>query len=259
MRHLRNILHQLKNDSWSDAIPLVRRIMNATPVETLGVSPARIIFGSSLELDRGIVLQGQNVSDPLEIDNPSVKVWLDKALAMQKKIFKYAQLQLFNRDMVHLGERDPGTISEFPIDSFVLLQYPSALGGDNRPPTKLHMRWQGPYRVVEIKPGHKQYVLQDLVTLKNSIHNVMDLKRFQWDSEFVNPIDVAVANKGEFHIERILNHRGNWKKVSTLEFLVRWTGYDESHDLWLPWKELRLTEQLHNYLRLQGQESKIPR
>jgi hypothetical protein len=87
----------------------------------------------------------------------------------------------------------------------------------------------------------------------------MDLKRFQWDSKFVNPTEVAVANRGEFHIESILSHRGDWKRVSTLQFLVRWTGYDDSHNLWLPWKELRLTDQLHTYLRAQGRASLIPR
>jgi hypothetical protein len=66
-------------------------------------------------------------------------------------------------------------------------------------------------------------------------------------------------NKGEFHIDSILSHRGDWKRVSTLDFLVRWTGYDDSHNLWLPWKELRLTQQLHDYLRAQGKESLIPR
>jgi hypothetical protein len=188
-----------------------------------------------------------------------VRVWLDKALSAQKKIIKYAQRELFDKDIAHLQERNEGEVTEFPIDTFVLLRYPADAAGQQRAPTKLQMHWQGPFRVVEVLPGGKQYKLQDLVTLKFSIRNVMDLKRFRWDSEYVNPTEVAVANKGEFHIDSILSHRGDWRRVSTLDFLVRWTGYDDSHNLWLPWKELRLTQQLHDYLRTQGKESLIPR
>ena len=37
---------------WSDLLPLVQRIMNAHPVATIGVSPAQIIFGNAIDLDR---------------------------------------------------------------------------------------------------------------------------------------------------------------------------------------------------------------
>jgi transposase InsO family protein len=226
MRHLRAIIHELRKESWSDGLPLVRRIMNASPNDTIGVSPARIIFGNSVELDRSAIINGREVDVSAESDNPAVKVWLDKALSMQSKIVRYAQKELLRKDVAHLTERETGKVTTFPVDTFVLLQYPSSLGGEHRPPSKIHMQWQGPFRVLEIKPGQKQYVLQDLVTLKESVHNVMDLKKFNWDSEFVNPTEVAVANQNEFFIETILDHRGDWRRVSSLEFLVRWAGYD---------------------------------
>ena len=259
MRHLRKIIHELRTEVWSNAIPLVRRIMNAAPVDTLGVSPARIIFGNSVKLEHSVLIQGVNYDRPDETDNPAIKQWLDNMLAIQDKVIRAAQKTQLIYDLKNVVSRNPDVVTSFPVDSFVLLEYPSALGGDNRPPSKLHMHWRGPYRILKVNPGGVQYVLQDLVTLKESVHHVKQLKSFQWDSEFVNPTDVARANQNEFLIDAIKAHRGNWTKVSSLQFLVSWSGYDESFDQWLPWKELRLTEQLHAYLREHGKERLIPR
>jgi len=41
---------------WSDVLPLVQRIMRAEPNEVIGVSPAQLLFGNSIQLDRGILL-----------------------------------------------------------------------------------------------------------------------------------------------------------------------------------------------------------
>ena len=37
---------------WSDVLPLVQRIMMAEPNEVIGVSPAQLLFGNSIQLDR---------------------------------------------------------------------------------------------------------------------------------------------------------------------------------------------------------------
>ena len=41
---------------WSDELPLVQRIMMAEPNEVIGVSPAQLLFGNLIQLDRGIFL-----------------------------------------------------------------------------------------------------------------------------------------------------------------------------------------------------------
>jgi hypothetical protein len=54
----------------------------------------------------------------------------------------------------------------------------------------------------------------------------------------------------EFFIEKmILAMSGYVKKVSTLDFHVKWLGYDDKFNLWLPWKDLRETEIPHYYFR----------
>ena len=57
-----------------------------------------------------------------------------------------------------------------------------------------------------------------------------------------------LRDKDMFQIEAVLEHRGNTAKLGSLEFKVKWLGYDETTNSWEPWKAVRATAQLHNYL-----------
>ena len=55
MRHIRDIVfdRRVKN-RWSVSTPLVQRIFNSNEISSIGVSPAQILFGNAISLDRGI-------------------------------------------------------------------------------------------------------------------------------------------------------------------------------------------------------------
>jgi len=56
-RHLRSVLfHENVIPNWSMFLLLFQRIFNAEVHESLGVSPAQILFGNAMTLDRGIFL-----------------------------------------------------------------------------------------------------------------------------------------------------------------------------------------------------------
>jgi len=63
MRHLRAILFEkgLK-DKWSWVYPLVERIINSEVHETIRVSPAQLVFGNMIDLDRGLCLPHEVVN-----------------------------------------------------------------------------------------------------------------------------------------------------------------------------------------------------
>ena len=65
---------------------------------------------------------------------------------------------------------------------------------------------------------------------------------FVFDPHHVNPTDVAQQNEQEFVVDEIIGQR------STMEFLVRWNGYDESSNSWEPYKALMHVDKLHDYL-----------
>ena len=63
MRHLRAIIyHKNVISDWAVMLPLVQRILNSSVNESIGVSPAQILFGNAVTLDRGIFLP-QNVNE----------------------------------------------------------------------------------------------------------------------------------------------------------------------------------------------------
>ena len=71
-------------------------------------------------------------------------------------------------------------------------------------------------------------------------------------------MDSARRDYMEFYIEAITAHKGNTKKVSTLTFLVKWLNYSVEHNLWEPWSALRLSDQLHTYLKDNGLKALVP-
>lgn len=60
-------------------------------------------------------------------------------------------------------------------------------------------------------------------------------------------------------MDKIVDHRGDLTKKSTLAFKVRWLGYGEHHDTWEPWRNVRTNDALHAYLRSIDQEKLIPK
>ena len=152
--------------------------------------------------------------------------------------------------------QSPKDPTSFPVGTYVLVApKPTALGG--RPLTKTHPRRQGPYVVVNVN-GDK-YTCRNLVTEACTDFHISRLREFFFDADIVNPQEVALRDTEEFYIERILEHRGDVKRLRSLEFKVRWLGYDSEHDSWEPWKAVRATEKLHQYLIASNLHKIIPR
>ena len=94
-RRLRGIIfHTDLMDRWSTYFPLVQRIFNADVKQYLGVSPAQIVFGNSLQLDRGLLFQNN--------PNPSqtMSEWTQIMLDAQARIIAISRKTLQNHDVL---------------------------------------------------------------------------------------------------------------------------------------------------------------
>ena len=122
---------------------------------------------------------------------------------------------------------------------------------------KLLSRHRGPYQV----RGRKQsiYFIEDLVLGKQIKTHVHNLRPFIFNPHRVYPQEVAQQNEQEFLVRDIIAHRGDHHRRSSMEFLVRWTGYDASFNSWEPYKALMHVDKLHEYLREHKMRSLIPR
>ena len=87
---------------WSDVLPLVQRIMMAKPNEVIGVSPAQLLFGNSIQLDRGIFLPQLPVSG-VEAE-VALSDWADRMLSAQRVLLDTAQRLQKQREMAHMEQ-----------------------------------------------------------------------------------------------------------------------------------------------------------
>ena len=65
----------------------------------------------------------------------------------------------------------------------------------------------------------------------------------------INPIiDNDDGQLFYYVVEKILQHRGNKKVRYSLEFLVKWTACDDTHNSWVSYKSLRKLDALNVYV-----------
>jgi transposase InsO family protein len=247
-RHIKAWIYDANNlENYHLAIPIVQRILNSAYSDRTGITPASMLFGNSLDLDRGIFLPP---SERPPQDTP-LSITMSHMLAFQDKIMTTARAVLMETDKLHMAKLQGKSITVYPPDSFVLVRYRKGA-----PPSRLHTNWRGPMRV--ISNDKSIHTLYDLITNKPVLYHVYDIKPFIFDPRRTDPTDVARHDYLEFFVETILSMKGNPKRLRSLHFLVKWVGYDESHNSWEPWENLRDLSMLHTYLKDNGLENIIP-
>jgi hypothetical protein len=85
------------------------------------------------------------------------------------------------------------------------------------------------------------------------------LRPFHYDAESVNPDTVALADNNSYLVEEVRDHKflNNIKKRSSLQFLVKWVGYEEC--TWEPYKNTSKLQQAHEYMAQHSLKSYIPK
>ena len=227
---------------WSNFIPFAQRIHNATTVATIGCSPARIVFGTSIDLDRNIF--EQRVLSPQ--DDEPIQEWIRTHGDEQQLIIAKAQRMQQDHHNKHVS-KPTEKITEYANGELVLLGWPVTRFNPHGRPTKWDTLYRGPYQV----KGHQgqSYHLIDKATGKEiprkSVHL---LKPFHYDPQRTNPTDVALKDNPDLYIiENIVRHTGSMSAKLSLQFEVKWLGYDDT--TMEPWKNVRLNSVLHQYLR----------
>ena len=246
-RHLRAFTFDSASlESYKLCLPFVQRIINSSVHSSTGASPASLLFGNQLNLDRGILTEfPENNNIPL----PASKIIADM-LIIQKQLNEMAEDQLKSADKIHV-EVNKGQQTIFDVDSYVLTLNPRG------PETRLHCKWLGPFKVVSFNKS--QYTILNLITKKTRDVHASQLRSFKFNPTKRNPADIARRDYMEFFIEDIIAHVGHKSKASHMKFHVKWLNYDSTHNTWEPWSSLRATDQLHEYLRENNMTSIIPK
>jgi hypothetical protein len=121
------------------------------------VSPAQLMFGNAIVLDRDILIPADEHLLPAK----SLTRSLDSMLHTQQNLICISRELLLQSDKEHNKEFRE-SITEFAIGSQPRTQ----------PATRMHTPWTGPYKVITFQKG--QYKVLDLITNKHkctTFHN----------------------------------------------------------------------------------------
>ena len=227
LRHVRDlIMTRQDNIDWVTSLPLVQRIINSRPHSETGIAPARMLFGDSITMDRGLLFDFPNRNNVVE-NHVVVTDYMKTLLKVQTNLLQRAAERQRSRVEQRKEQRTPTAPTTYEIGDEVLCRYP------NRPPTKLAPRWRGPMRVVD-RHG-VVYELYDRIAQTTVKKHVDDLKKFNRRGTMTEDelLKLETSDSDHFVVEKIVEYSGD-KRSRNLEFKIRWKDYGEEYDLWLP-------------------------
>ena len=249
-------------------LPDVERIMNSTPHSVTGTSPVKIVFGTSVDLSRGIMKPFNEADLPTRID---FKDFVIRQSIFQNEAILLAQSKQLERERkiaLYAADKENQTITAYLPGSFVLLKVDN--NKRNQADDKLSPRWTGPYRVISSSHNEHRYEIEDIPTgVLRKVH-VTELKPFCYDPA-VDPNLIAIEKAEHYIVESIVQHRTHSethalpkkknappnKKI--YEFLVHWKDYPESSRTWEPITNLRANSVFHEYCKQHKLTSLIPK
>ena len=260
-RHLVSMIHDIKClKQWSQMLPLVQRIINTQIHSSIVISPAQLMFGNTIDLDRILIPKAPSANlEVTTIKDDRYRTWATSMLSAQKDLMNRAletQIET-NRAHIERFNQRHQDITEFPNNSYVLQSYEN---DDKRPPHKLNTKLRGPHKIIarHIRTeGPDVYTVENLAQSKFEDFKVTDLRPFHFDPERINPQEIATKDKEVYLVEAITEHKGARSRPAQMTFLVKWIGFPEP--TWQPWEDVRDNIVLHNYLRNNNLTSLIPK
>jgi len=234
-RHIRNFVNETENYDWSGCLPIVQRIINLSPCATIGLSPAKLLFGSYCPSNPAIIYSSEKHVDPIIF-------WKSLQEAQKIALASAQEEQLKYLKKTSLSSTREGT--KFQKGDLVL-----ALHRGDRPSTKLSPRLRGPYEVMK-KTGTNRYSIQHMFT-----QNIIDIHLEHLRPFIGNKTKAIEAAKldaltQEYEVEKIINHdfMKKRKTLDNIRFKIRWSGWGPEHDTWAPYKDVSELEALDHYL-----------
>jgi transposase InsO family protein len=244
LRHLRALVYDSKVvDKWNIYLPFVQRILNSAVSQNTGVSPAQLLFGNAITLNRSIL-----VDLPIHVKQ-DLSEWANNMVEAQYLLIDRAAIHQRTIDVKNREKRQREDPTEFPDGSLVLVEYHKK-GFKKGPPNKLLTNLKGPYQVIDHELN--TYNLRDLGSEKLETHHVTDLRPFRYDPEYTDPVDVALADKELFVVDAITAHEGDPRRHKSMRFTVKWKGYEGHPEEFTPnqlYKDLKNNVSFHEYCR----------
>jgi hypothetical protein len=261
LRHLRNFLYNyFMKEKWAKRLPFIERIHNTQKHESTGLEPFKLVLNGAIDLAKNIFVDNLDsivAKRPLTSDGKlkdGLGAWAADQLRAQAQLIKIAETNLISRDEKKLKGKDApiifnkdgkprkvpvkktSTVEEaIEVGSFVLLDLPK---GRFEGPSSKFLSWRtGPYRVTGMDGNDITVV--DIISDTEKTVNISRVIPFNTDDAFTVPYDTANASKGFFETESITSVEGHVDCKKECRFLIKWKGFDHSHDSYVTHEDFR--------------------
>ena len=236
-------------------LPIVQRIINSLEKAVTGFSPAELLFGSALTLNKNLVPKADQEAREI-IDEP-INEWLATRAEQQMRLLALARKAQQKHDQAHTDDATPG-VTRYAVGDWVLKDYPPTMGGANGRPNKLYTNSKGPFKIIKVI-SDQEYLVHDAHNRPLEPVSVHLLRPYIFDSTRTDPTKEGYRDNESWEVEKIVGHTSNGKNPRHWTFKVKWKDYDSSQNTKEPWCNLLHNEFLHEYLNKLKLGSYIPK
>jgi hypothetical protein len=244
-----------EHGKWSELLPFIQRIHNATVCVSTGYAPADLLFGGAIQLNKVVL----SAVIPDNDQGITYDEYMARMLSHQSNMLKEALMIQTKHDTKKLGKlaiKEP--VTEYDPGSYVLLAWPITKMNPNGRPTKFDTVYRGPYKVLKHNDQGTYWLMNIVTGRPENIKSIHSIKPFYYDPIRTDPIEVALKDfKDEYLIDSVVTDNGKWKNKSELMFQIKWFGYKDL--TWEPWANVRDNSILHDYLCSHKHASWVPK
>ena len=223
-------------------LPFINRILITTIHSSTGMSPAEMVFGRSIHLERGILAPLGEEVEAIQ-KNSNHREYITNMWNSQQTIISKARSNLKELDAKNIAKRlkaNEGEVTRFPIHSYVLAE-PQNYFTIRKETNKLKTILKGPFKVVAVSDDGAKYTVLNLVTMRLRVYHVSALRTFHARPEDTDLTKYAVRDSNFYMVRSIKGFKPKSFKMGdsrkTLEFQIEW-DIDGSLT-WEPWSGVR--------------------
>lgn len=248
IRHLRILVtaRRLKT-AWSTYLPIIQRVINATPHRVTGVAPAVALYGPLLDTNAGLLKHTCTESTGLEqavasLSDKNAQSWIIGLQQAHKLIHENIRLRQLSVIQKH--------IANSPTNARDLKQGDIVLVKPIKYNDKLEPRLKGPYFIVSDRGPGDSYICRHLYSQTAEHVHVERMMPLDWATlEEEEKIQIIAAlDEDLYEVEEITAvKKGRNKPMNQWLFRVKWAGYPDDENSWLTLRDLRNTTALFRY------------
>jgi hypothetical protein len=246
IRHARTLAYELRaSDSWDEHIMKVQAIMNERVSEATGLTPNQIVFAGQIDLHAGRLYPQPTTKQKLLMSK-----YMKNQLEIQDQLMARADAHQDGVNAAHLVNM---TDSEIPhhTGDYIVVRHENG-----QPPTKLSVRWHGPYRILEIakRPQGTVYTCYSPKTGKVADFHASLVQSHPARNDLEATTSAILDDQDAYIIERIISHEiVKDKSKPAINLNIKWHGYKDP-----TWNSLNISLKkngaVQKYLKTHGLE-----